>query len=61
MDSGSDPNQRQTYPRKCAWCGKVQLGNRWVAERRRLVENYSHGICEPCSQQVFGGGGDPQD
>jgi hypothetical protein len=37
---------------RCAWCGRYQLGERWVAvERVALVvrpRDATHGICEDC-------------
>ncbi len=62
------PRSRELL-RACSWCKKVHVGDAWAevedaVARLRLFERpvlpaVTHGICEPCYQQVFGALADP--
>lgn len=45
--------------RRCAWCGRLALGRRWVPVdelpafiRADLDEHVTHGICERCLRRL---------
>jgi hypothetical protein len=47
-------------PRRCAWCGRIEIGGAWRDEdsvpgffkARRDPESVSHGICEECLEEL---------
>jgi len=47
-------------PRRCAWCGRVEIGGRWRTEQevpphfkaRRDPASITHGICEDCFEEL---------
>jgi hypothetical protein len=45
--------------RRCAWCGRLQLGGQWVSEeeapefvKRLLDDRATHGICRSCLSRL---------
>jgi hypothetical protein len=45
--------ERCGYSKRCAWCGRVKLGDGWIQERRVGIEQYSHGICGECLAKLY--------
>jgi hypothetical protein len=47
---------RDELPLRCAWCGRIRIGDRWVTPEdflhgnvpERLRERATHGICDDC-------------
>ncbi len=47
---------RTELPLRCAWCGRIRIGDRWAAPEDfldgdvpiRISERATHGICDDC-------------
>jgi hypothetical protein len=61
--AASDLRKSDGYLSICAWCGKVRLGNEWVAQEEALAKlqsiapprmlRLSHGACNSCKVEVM--------
>ena len=40
--------ERSQLTRRCAWCGRVKLGDSWIVDRRPDTDDCTHGICAEC-------------
>jgi hypothetical protein len=55
MGEGVQERRSRSINRRCAWCGRIEAGTGWRAERRQSPPTPTDGVCPRCLERLLRG------